>query len=191
MRASLLKNIKKYISLTNEEEKNLKESFQTVYVPKKTHLLEAGKICDFEAFVVSGCFRVYILDEKGQEHVLYFAIEDWWLADLDSYNHEKPSLLYMEALEDSEVLWIPKNRKEALYDEIKEFECMFRKMTQVQCVALQRRIIQNLSMNAEERYIDFCTRYPKIRARLTNLHIAAYLGISAEFLSKIRKKISQ
>lgn len=191
MRASLLENIKNYISLSYQEEELLKKSFQTVHVPKKTYLLEAGKVCDFEAFVVSGCFRIYLLDEKGQEYILYFAVEDWWLADLDSYNLEKPSLLYIEALEDSEVLWIPKHKKEALYGEIKEFERMFRMMTQRQCVALQRRIIQNLSMNAEERYVDFCVRYPKMRARLTNLQVAAYLGISHEFLSKIRRKIAR
>lgn len=188
MESSLIKHINQYIPLTLEEEAIILDAFQRKHVPKKNFVLRAGNICNFEAYVLSGCFRLFYLDEKGVEHTFYFAVEDWWLADLDSYNNQKASNINIEALEDSEILWIPKSRKEELYTEISGFEKMFRMMTQKQCIALQRRVIQGLSQSAEDRYLDFCQRYPHIRARLSNIQLAAYLGITHEFLSKIKKR---
>nr|WP_244154065.1 Crp/Fnr family transcriptional regulator [Myroides odoratimimus] len=188
-KASLIDNFeRKGVTLTQEEKKLILSSFQTVYVKKKDYLLTAGAVCDFEAFVVQGCFKEYCLDEKGEEHIIHFSIEDWWLADLESYNYERPSKIFIQALEDSEVLLIKKERKEALYDEIPVLEKIYRRMTQQECIALQRRIVNKLSMDATAEYEDFCKRYPSLVQRLTNIQIASYLGISQEFLSKIRSK---
>ena len=122
---------------------------------------------------------------------MYFAIEDWWVADVDSFTNSKPSQLNIQALENSEVLLISKQNKEKLYQEIPEIEKLFRIMSQKNLVALQRRMIDNLSKTAEQRYLDFLAKYPKITQRLTNIQIAAYLGVSPEFVSKIRRKITK
>lgn len=164
--------------------------FQKKSIKKKEFLLREGEICKFEGFVTKGLFRVYHIDNNGFEQVLYFAIENWWITDMDSFTNEKPSNLYIEALEDSEVLLISKKDKEFAYNNISKIEKLFRVMTQKTHIALQRRIIDNLSKTADQRYIDFIEKYPQLFQRLTNLHIAAYLGIRHEFLSKIRKKNS-
>lgn len=188
-KASLIDNFeRKGVPLSLPEKEIILSAFTTVHVKKKEYLLRAGEICDFEAYVIKGCFKEYCLDEKGDEHIIHFSIEDWWLADLESYNYDKPSTLFIQALEDSEILIIKKERKEALYDQVPSLEKIYRRMTQQECVALQRRIVNKLSMNASDEYEDFCTRYPSLVQRLTNIQIASYLGISQEFLSKIRSK---
>jgi len=140
--------------------------------------------------VTKGLFRVYHIDQNGFEQILYFAIENWWVADIDSFTNERPSQLYIEALEDSTVLLISKKDKEFAYANLPKVEKLFRVMTQKTHVALQRRMIDNLSKTADQRYLDFIEKYPNIYSRLTNLQVAAYLGISHEFLSKIRKKLA-
>ena len=153
-------------------------------------MLREGEICGFESFVTKGLFRVFHIDQNGFEQILYFAIEDWWITDIDSFTNQRPSQLFIEALEDSEVLLISKKDKELAYETIPAIEKLYRIMTQKTHVALQRRMIDNLSKTADQRYIDFTAKYPTLAQRLSNIQIAAYLGISHEFLSKIRKKIS-
>jgi CRP-like cAMP-binding protein len=186
----LKQNILKHISLSEIEMMAFCGFFQNKSIKKKEFLLREGEICKFEGFVTKGLFRVYHIDNNGFEQVLYFAIENWWITDMDSFTNEKPSNLYIEALEDSEVLLISKKDKEFAYENLPKIEKLFRVMTQKTHIALQRRIIDNLSKTADQRYIDFIEKYPQLFQRLTNLHIAAYLGISHEFLSKIRKKNS-
>lgn len=154
-------------------------------------MLCEGEVCTFEGFVTKGLFKVYHIDRNGFEQILYFAGEDWWITDIDSFTNEKPSSLFIEALEDSEVLLISKKKKELAYDRLPKIEKLFRVMTQKTHVALQRRMIDNLSKTAYQRYLDFIEKYPTLYNRLTNLQMAAYLGISHEFLSKIRRKISK
>lgn len=153
-------------------------------------MLREGDTCRFEAFVTKGLFRVYHIDQNGFEQVLYFAMEDWWITDIDSFTNQTPSQLFIEALEDSEVLLISKPDKDFAYQNIPAIERLYRIMTQKTHVALQRRMIDNLSKTADQRYVDFTMKYPALVQRLSNIQIAAYLGISHEFLSKIRKKIS-
>lgn len=159
-------------------------------VSKKQILLKAGEVCRFEGFVTKGMFRVYHIDKNAAEQILYFAIENWWITDIDSFTNERPSQLFIEAIEDSEVLLISKKDKEFAYANLPKIEKLFRVMTQKTHVALQRRMIDNLGKTADQRYADFIERYPQLFKRLSNLQIAAYLGISHEFLSKIRNKIA-
>jgi CRP-like cAMP-binding protein len=190
MKQLLQQNIAKHITLSDSEMDSFVNLFEARKVTKKSFLLRENDICRFEGFVTKGLFRVFHIDEKGFEQVLYFAIEDWWVTDIDSFINEGPSLLYIEALEDSEVLLISKTNKELAYANIPQIEKLFRIMTQKTHVVLQRRMIEYLAKTADQRYLDFIEKYPKIYPRLTNLQIAAYLGISHEFLSKIRKKLS-
>lgn len=186
----LKENIKKYTRFSDEELKTYCSYFKPKSVSKKEFLLKQGEKCGFEGFVTKGCFRLFSIDQEGDEHVLYFAATDWWITDVDSFTNQTPAYLSIQALEDSEVLVIGKADKERLYNEMPKVEKLFRIMTQKTLVALQRRLIQNHRFTAEERYDYFISTYPEIARKLTNRQIAAYLGITHEFVSKIRKKIS-
>lgn len=186
----LKQNIAGHISLSEKDMEVFCNLFQNKTVKKKNFLLSEGDVCRFEGFVTKGLFRVYHIDQNGFDQILYFAIENWWITDIDSFTNGRPSQLYIEALEDSEVLLISKKDKEFAYINLPVIEKLFRVMTQKTHVALQRRMIDNLSKTADQRYLDFIEKYPQIVQRLSNLQIAAYLGISHEFLSKIRRKIS-
>jgi len=182
-------NISQHITLSEEEVAEFYGLFQKKTIKKKQFLLQEGEICKFEGFVIKGLFKTYHIDSEGIEQILNFATENWWITDIDSFTHEKPSQLNIEALEDSEILIISKNDKEFAYQNLPKIEKLFRVMTQKTHVALQRRMIDNLSKTADKRYTDFIEKYPQLYQRLTNVQIAAYLGISHEFVSRIRKKI--
>lgn len=186
----LQQNILQHIELSDTNAEQFCNLFTKRKIPKKKFLLREGEICRFEAYVTKGLFRVYHTDVNGFDKVLYFAIEDWWIADIDSFTNQKASQLNIQALEDSEVLLISKKDKDFAYENIPNIEKLFRIMTQKTHVALQRRMIDNLSKNADQRYIDFIEKYTTLSQRLTNIQIAAYLGVSHEFVSKIRRKIA-
>jgi CRP-like cAMP-binding protein len=190
MTTLLKKNINTHTSLSDAEMESFCDLFQHKTIKKKSFLLREGEVCKFEGFVVKGLFRVYHIDKNGFEQILYFAMEDWWITDIDSFTNGLPSQLYIEALEDSEVLLISKKDKEFAYINLPKIEKLFRVMTQKTHVALQRRMIDNLGKTADQLYLDFIEKYPGLYQRLSNLQIAAYLGISHEFLSKIRRKIA-
>jgi len=182
-------NISQHITLSEDESAQFYSLFQKKIIKKRQFLLREGEICKFEGFVIKGLFKTYHIDSDGIEQILNFATEDWWITDIDSFTNELPSQLNIEALEDSEVLIISKKDKEFAYKNLPKIEKLFRVMTQKTHVALQRRMIDNLSKTSEKRYTDFIEKYPQLYQRLTNVQIAAYLGISHEFVSRIRKKI--
>lgn len=186
----LKKNIAEHISLSEYEINEFCDLFEQKIIPKKSFLLREGEVCKFEGFVMKGLFRVYHIDKNGEEQVLYFAMENWWITNIDSFTNETPSQLFIEALEESEVLVISKKNKEFAYSNLPKIEKLFRVMTQKTHVALQRRMIDNLSKTAELRYVEFADKYPQLIQRLSNVQVAAYLGITNVFLSNIRKKIS-
>ncbi|WP_282142744.1 Crp/Fnr family transcriptional regulator [Cellulophaga baltica] len=189
MSLDLLKqNITKNVQLNDSDLETFSNAFYPKTIAKKKFLLKQGEICNFEGFVTKGCFRVFTLDSQGKEHVLYFAIKDWWITDIDSFTNQNKSILSIQAIEDSEALLITHENKEQLYQQIPSIEKLFRIMTQKTLVSLQRRMISNLSQTADDRYLNFITKYPQIAQKLTNLQLASYLGISHEFLSKIRSK---
>jgi len=187
----LKQNIAKNVNLSDDEWQHFLRPFKLKEVKKKEFLLKQGEVCRFEAFVNKGCLRVFYIDKNGFEHVLYFAVEGWWVGDIDSFTNQVPAQLFIEALENCELLMVGKEDKEALYETLPIVERLFRIMSQKRVIAFQQRIIDTQSKTAEERYNDFITKYPQIVQRITNLQLAAYLGISHEFLSKIRKKRSQ
>lgn len=186
----LKENIAKHIILTEEETRQFCDLFTQKKFKRKEFFLREGQVCLYEGFVTAGLFRVYHADCNGVEQVLYFAAEDWWITDIDSFTNQKPSELNIQALEDSEILLISKKDKDFAFETLPRIEKLFRIMTQKTHVALQRRMIDNLGKTADQRYEDFIHRYPQLYNRLSNIQIAAYLGISHEFLSKIRKKLA-
>jgi CRP-like cAMP-binding protein len=176
----------------NEEEKSIvEEAFKERRVKRRQFILQEGDICKHHTFVVEGCFRMYMVDEKGKEHNLQFAIENWWIGDIGSFYSEEPSRLYIEALENSIVLQLKKEDQLKLFDDNPKFNRIFRVLTENALVSAQRRILQNISSTAEERYRDFLKRYPHFFNRISNVQIASYLGVTPEFLSTIRNKIAK
>ena len=182
----ILKNISRFITLTPEEEQYFTSLLKLKKVKKKAYLLQEGDISRHQYFVNKGCLRTYTIDEKGLEHIIQFAIEDWWMGDMYSFLTQTPARFTIDALEDSELLCLEKNALEELYIKIPKFERFFRHLLQNAFVALQERIIANLSQPADERYCTFITKYPDMEKRLPLKQIASYLGITPESLSRIR-----
>lgn len=189
MTESLKKHIRTYIEISDEKLEKYCSAFRIQKIKKKDFLLKEGDICEAEGFVLSGCFKVFRTDKNADEQILYFGVEDWWISDIDSFINQIPSQLNIQAIEDSEILLISKEDKERLYREIAEIERLMRLKFQMSIIALQRRIVDNLSKPSDERYQDFLKEYPKTAHRLTNIQIAAYLGVTPEFISRIRRKI--
>lgn len=184
----ILQNISRHIQLTPEETNYFTSLLKQRTLKKKQFLLHAGDVWRFEGFVTSGCLRTYEIDQKGQEHIIQFAFEDWWTGDMASFVTGQPANYTIDALEDSTVLLIEKSLLEQLYVKVPQFERFFRIILQNAFVAMQRRISSNLLLSGEERYHDFQARYPQFEQRLPLKQIAAYLGITPESLSRIRGK---
>jgi len=187
----LFRNISQYINLSEEDFQQFVKPFELKKFKKKEVVLKEGDYCLFEGFVLNGCFKIYYLNENGFEQTLYFAVEGWWITDIDSLINNVPGILNIEALEDSEVLMIAKKDKEYLYETMPQIEKLFRIMNQKSSVALQRRILSLTGKTADKRYLEFLEKYPGLEQRITQQQLASYLGITHEFLSKIRRKISE
>ena len=174
----------------NEAEKNaVDKAFKARRIKRRQFILQEGDICKLNTFVVEGCFRMYFVDEKGKEHNVQFAIENWWIGDIGSFHSEEPSKLYIEAIENSVILQIKKQHQLDLFVNYPKFNRIFRVFTENALVAYQRRLLQNMSSTAEERYLDFMERYPFFFNRISNVQIASFLGITPEFLSTLRKNL--
>lgn len=185
------KNVSKNIEFTRSELEYFNSLLKFKTFPKKTFLLQEGEVCNFEAFIVKGCVRKYYINKDGFEVILEFPIEDWWTSDIISFHDKKPSKLYIETLEDCELLVISLQDKEALLSKIPKFERIFRLMVQRNLASTQSRLIDSIAKSGQEKYLDFIKSYPTIPQRIAQHYIASYLGISAEFLSKIRTKLSK
>ncbi len=185
----ILDNLAKHIHLTPDEQETFIAYLQTKKLKRKQFLLTDGDICRYSTFVTSGCLRGYTVDKGGIEHVLSFAPPDWWIADMYSLLSQKPGILNIEALEDTEVLLLSKANQEKLYLEIPKFEHFFRILVENSLVASQQRLIDGLSLTAEERYNNFCKRYPTLIDHLPQKQIASYIGVTPEFFSRMRSEM--
>ena len=185
-----LDHISRYIQLTPEEQSIFLSKVKFRKYLKGQFVVQEGDICRYESFVLSGCLKTFYLDKQGHEHIVMFAIEDWWTADLGSFISQTAADLNVQCLEDSELIQISSTDLQQLYIEIPKLERFFRIIIQNAFVAAQKRIINNLSLPAVERYVQFRTQYPKIEQRVPQYMIASYLGITKEFLSKIRAQLA-
>ncbi len=185
------RNVSKSAVFSAAELQRMNSLLQVKQYPRKTFLLKEGEICQFEAYVNKGCVRTYFLDEKGFEVTLMFAVEDWWIGDIASFYNQQPSNLFIETLEDTELLLFNPVTKEMLLREIPRFERVFRLMVQRRLAVTQDRLVQTIARPAQDKYLDFIRRYPDIPQRVPQHYIASYLGISPEFLSKIRARLSR
>jgi CRP-like cAMP-binding protein len=184
----ILQNIAACITLNNEERDYFISILQLRKLRKRQYLVQAGDLCRYECFINKGCLRQYYVDESGQEHIVMFAEEGWWISDMYGLVTGNPALTNVDALEDAELLLIERTKLEKLFLEYPAFERFFRIKLQRAFIAHQRRLIENMSHPATERYNNFAAQYPSFEKRLPLKQIASFLGITPESLSRIRRQ---
>ena len=187
----LLEYFDRSLPLNEKEKELIKAKFHSRLFRKRQFVLQEGDVCTHFNFVVRGCLRTYRIDEKGNTHILQFATENNWINDLGSFHGVKPSALNIDALEDTVVLQITRDDLISLYKEAPKFDRIFRVLIENAFVRLQERLLQNISSTAEERYQSFLELYPHLINRLSQLQIAAFIGVTPEFLSRIRNTRSK
>jgi CRP-like cAMP-binding protein len=186
---TIIQHLESFIPLKGSEKALFGDRFVTRPVKRREKILVAGEVCKHYTFVVEGCFRMFGVDDKGFEHNIQFAAEKDWIADIGSFHTQKPSQLNIEALEAGLVLQIKQQDLYFLYKNIPKLNMIFKVLIELKYIELQNRVLQNFSSTAEERYLSFLEQYPILFNRLPNTQIASYLGITPEFLSKVRKNL--
>jgi CRP-like cAMP-binding protein len=184
----LLNYFDRLIPLNKDEKALINENFHPRLFRKKQYALQEGDICTQFFFVVKGCLRMYKIDSKGDTYTIQFATENYWINDLGSFHGLKPSSLNIDALEDTVVLQINRDDLISLYTQASKFDRIFRVLIENSFLKLQERLLQNISSTADERYESFMETYPHLINRLSQVQIASFLGITPEFLSRLRSK---
>ncbi len=187
---TIVQHIEKIIPLEDRAKSDLAAKVAHKKFRRRQYLLQEGDVCRHYNFVLRGCLRLYFVDEKGTEHALQFATENGWIADIGSLHSETPSRLSIDALEPTEVLRIGKQDLIELYVKHPAFDRYFRVLTENAFIGMQQRVLQNISSTAEERYLTFMEKYPNLANRIPQVQIASFIGVTPEFVSKIRKNIS-
>ncbi len=185
----LKQHVAKVITIPDEEMSEFVGLFTEVPIKKKNFLICPHQRVVTEYYVLKGCLKAYYLDDSGEEHIIQFAVEDWWISDFEAFFSGQLSKLYVEAIEDSVTLAIDKEVLETVYARIPKFERFFRIKTTAAYVSARKRILATLEKSVSQRYLDFCVAYPDIEKRVANYQIANYLGIQPESLSRIRKQL--
>ncbi len=180
--------IKHCVSISEEELDAIESMFEKKVIPKKTVLLRNGEICKFEAFILKGCIKTYYINKEGVEVILTFSTEEWWISDVTSFQEQTPSKMFIETIEDSELLMLTPQSKAILLEKHPILEKMFRLLVQRHLSSYQERLFGNIALSAEERYDEFLKKYPALPQRIPQHYIASYLGISPKFLSRLRKR---
>ncbi|NQX82479.1 MAG: Crp/Fnr family transcriptional regulator [Flavobacteriaceae bacterium] len=185
----LVEHLRRKIKLTDRDIGLISDSFKLKELKKKEILLFAGDRSTHMRFITKGCLRSYYIGEDAKEHIQQFGIEDWWINDLYSYITDTVAKQFIQAVEDSYILQIHKKRLNELYVEIPLFEHFFRIKFERAYVSLQERTINSMSKSAEERYLEFRSKHRSIEQRVPQYMVASYLGVTPEFLSKLRRKM--
>jgi CRP-like cAMP-binding protein len=188
---SKIKEIFKDLSFSDEEIKIIESVFHKVSFKKGDIILKSDDSVDFQYYILEGCLRTYHIDLHGKEHTVQFGIKDWWISDYTAFFSTSKAIMNIEVIQDTIMYRISRSDKEQLYAQIPKIETFFRKKLERAFAAFQKRILSNLSQPAKERYLNFIKTYPNIEKSIKNYHIASYLGITTESLSRIRKELSQ
>lgn len=186
----LFKKIAEIVILSEEETEAVKTFFLPKKIRKKQYLVQEGDSCKYLTFIEKGALRSYTVNEKGNEHIIQFAIEGWWITENSSFFKAAPSGYNIDALEDSEILLINLSNYENMLTSIPAMERYFRIHFQERLIALQRRIAITLTYSLEQKYIRMLDIYPDIIDRFPQHLIASYLGTTPETISRIRKQLS-
>jgi CRP-like cAMP-binding protein len=184
----LVNYVKKYIPLSDEEEAFFISLLRVTKAKKKQFIHQPGYVCQYRNYVLKGALRAFIPDNSGQEHTISLAIEDWFISDPASFTLQEPGTFFVEAVEDSTIVQISYEAEQQLMQHYPKFERFYRITSQLTAVHAQKRLLSNISQTAEERYEAFAARYPQLLQRFPLYMIASYLGMTREFLSKIRNR---
>ncbi len=188
MYSDILANVARHITLTPDEATIFTALLTPQQVARHGTLLVAGEPAPYLTFVVRGCVRTYATDAQGKEHILAFATDGWWCTDNTAFFNRVPATLTLQALEATEVLHLTLAHLEQLCQQVPKFERFFRVLSQNGYQLLQRRLEAHLKLTAEVRFTNFQRQHPRLNQRVAQKHIAAYLGVTPEFLSLLRKK---
>ena len=180
--------VNKSVSLTDPEAEIFSAAFREVKIKKRQFIVQPNFVVKSRNFVLDGAFRAYVVDDHGQDSTIAFAVEDWWITDYNSYILQRPATMFVVALEDSIILEMSYEKEQALKKDNHKFETFFRIRAERTAAFMQQRIISNLTQSAEERYENFISKYPQIVQRVPQYALASYLGMTTEFLSRIRHK---
>ena len=183
-------HVNRYVEMTAGEVAAAAKHFTPRSFAKGDFLVQEGEVCQDLAFVTSGSLRLYSIDANAKEHIVQFAFEGWWISDLYSFLAQEPTIYYIDALEPSEVLVIDRGGYDTLFAENPKFDRFFRVLLQNHLIATHRRIQASLSLSAEEIYTTLLATYPEIPQRVAQRHIASFVGITPESLSRIRKHLA-
>lgn len=186
----LLNYINKYISLTEEETLFLISKITFRKYLKGQYIVQQGDICKKQCFIISGCTKTFYMDAGGQEHIVLFAIEDWWTSDMGSFITQTPADFNVQCVENTELIQITYEDNEEILRVVPKLERFFRKIVESAYAASQKRIIRSFSLTAKEQYLFFKEQYPTIEQRVPQYMIASYLGITKEFFSKIKSQLA-
>jgi len=190
MNPNLIDYIRRYIEISETEI----DLFQTYLIPteikKNEYLLKVGKTCMARYFIIKGCLRLYYIDNKGNEQIIHFGIDNWWITDYESLINRTPSKLYIQATEDTELLELHQKPFEELCAKLPKIERLFRIIMEKTYIASQKRLEYMLSLSGEELYKKFIAANPEFSQRVPQYMIASLLGMTPEFISKIRAKKS-
>ena len=190
MKSEIAKEIFKGLSFKKDEIDIIKSVFHKVNYKKGSYILKENDSVDNHYYILEGCLRSYHVDSNGKEYTVQFGIKDWWISDYTAFFLNTKAIMNIEVLQDSILYSLSKIDKEYLYEQIPMVESFFRKKLERAFGSFQKRILSNLSQTATERYINFINDFPNIEPLVKNYHIASYLGIATESLSRIRKELT-
>jgi len=183
---ALFDHISQYVVLSDEEKSILKDAFKLRHIKKRQMVVQPSFTASHRTYVVEGAFRAHVVCHQGDEHTILMAIDDWWITDTNSYFKQQPATMTVVAVENSNVLQIDYATEEKLKKEHHVFERYFRIINERSVAFLQRRIISNLTLSAEARYESFLSEYSAIAQRMPQFAQASYLGMTTEYLSRLR-----
>lgn len=186
MNPNLIEYIKRYVNISQEETDLLDSYLRPKTLRKKEFLLTEGQTCNARYFIVTGCIRLYYIDNKGNEQIVHFGIENWWITDYESLINNTPSRLYIQATENTELLELPQPDFDDLCIKLPQIERLFRLIMEKTCIASQKRLEYMFSQSGEEMFKHFVTTNPEFTQRVPQYMIASYLGMTPEFVSKIK-----
>lgn len=189
MTTAMVDAVQKVVTLTQDEQDFLLSKTNIITVKAKTILHDAGQVSDVIYYVNKGVLRSFSINDNIVEQVLHFACEGWWMTDMYSYISTKPGNLFIEVLEDAELVVLNRANHQILYDKIPKLERFFRILAENSLVAHQERLVDNLSLTAEERFEKMCQKYPSLIQRVSQKHLASYIGVTPEFFSKMKAKM--
>ncbi len=188
MNPNLIEYIKRYVNISETEIDLFKSYLKPRILKKKEFLLKEGQVCKSRYFITKGCIRLYYIDNKGNEQIIHFGIDNWWITDYESLIKKIPSKLYIQATENTELLELPQEKFDELCQKLPKTERLFRKIMEKTYIASQKRIEYMFSLSGEELFNDFISTNPEFTQRVPQYMIASYLGMSPEFVSKIKGK---